>query len=92
MNCWVSLYAGLCVVTLCLYSVAARDAETRRARQQQQANATAAAEPALKAQHEETTRRAGEFEGGSRTRNYLSCTRILIVGFRCTPVCVSLCR
>ena len=55
-------------VTLCLHFVAARDAETLRARQQQQANTVAVAEAALQAQHEETTRQAGEFEGGSRTQ------------------------
>ena len=52
----------LCVI-LRLHFVAARDTETRRAWQQQQTNANAAAQAALQAQHEETTRLAGDYEG-----------------------------
>ena len=55
--------------TLYLYFVAARDAETLRARQQQQANTVAVAEGALQARHEETTRLTGEFKGECRTPN-----------------------
>ena len=57
--------------TLYLYFVDARDAETRRAWHQQQANPNAVAEAAaLQARHEETTRLAGERKGGSRNAKY----------------------
>ena len=67
----VPALVSLVRVTLCPHFVAARDAETRRARKQQQAaagNATAAMKVVLQAQHEKMIRRAGELEGGSRTR------------------------
>ena len=51
-------------------NVAVRDAEARRAWQQQQANANAAAEAALQAQQEETIRRAGDYQGGSRNAKH----------------------
>ena len=77
-------------VVLRLRLVAARDTETRRARQQQQANANAAAEAALQAQHEETTRRAGNYNGGSRNAKFYSalvlCTKVLNSGIRLMPV------
>ena len=44
---------------------------TRRARQQQQANVNAATEATLQAQHEETTRRAGNYSAVVR------CTKLL---------------
>ena len=54
-----------------LYFVDARDAETRRTWQQQQANANAAAEAAaLQAMHEETTRLAGEHKAECVTLNF----------------------
>ena len=53
-----------------------KDIEARPARQQQQANANAAAEAALRAQREETTRRAGHHRGVVR------CAKILNRGFR----------
>ena len=59
-------------VALCVRFVAVRDAETRRAWQQQQANANAAAESALQARQEETIRRAGDYKNGSRNANYYS--------------------
>ena len=66
-------------VALCVRFVAVRDAETRRAWQQQQANANAAAEAAsLQAIHEESTRLAGEHKGGRVTSNfYLERTAVL---------------
>ena len=66
-------------VALCVRFVAVREAETRRAWQQQQANANAAAEAAaLQAMHEESTRLAGEHEGGRVTSNfYLEGTAVL---------------
>ena len=57
-------------VALCVSFVAVRDAETRRAWQQQQANVNAAAEAALQAQLEETTRRSGDYMGESRNAKY----------------------
>ena len=50
-------------VTLCVHFAAARDAETRRGRQQQRGNAAATVAVALQAKHEETTRLAGEYKG-----------------------------
>ena len=77
-------------VILRLRFVAARDTETRRARQQQQANENAAAEAALQARHEETTRRAGNYNGGSRNAKFYSavvlCTKFLNSGIRRMPV------
>ena len=71
---------SLLPVALCARFVAVRDAETRRAWQQQQANANAAVEAALQAQQEETTRRAGDYKGGSRNAKYYSdvvlCTKV----------------
>ena len=49
----------LVIVTLCVHFVAARDAETRRARQEQRGNAAATAAAALQARHVETTQTAG---------------------------------
>ena len=65
-------------VILRLRFVAARDMETRRARQQQQANANAAVEAPLQAQHEEKTRRAGNYNGGSRNAEYYSAVVLCI--------------
>ena len=86
-RCVVSLLAIMCVsplsvllIALCVRFVPVRDAETRRAWQQQQANANAAAEAALQAQKEETTRRAGDYKGGSRNAKYYS------AGVLCTEV------
>ena len=71
---------SLLPVALCVRFVAIRNAETRRAWQQQQANANAAAEAALQAQQKETTRRAGDCKGGSRNAKYYSavvlCTKV----------------
>ena len=79
-------------VILRLRFVVARDTETRRARQQQQANANAAAKAALQARHEETTRRAGNYIGGSRNAKFYSaivlCTKVLNSGIRCMLVLV----
>ena len=62
---------SLLPVALCVRFVAVRDAETRRAWQQQEANANAAAEAAaLQAMHEESTRLAGEHKGGCVTSNF----------------------
>ena len=54
----------------------AHERRTRRARQQQQANVNAATEAALQAQHEETTRRAGNYSAVVR------CTKLLNRGIR----------
>ena len=79
-------------VTLCLHFVAARDAETLRARQQQQANTVAVAEAALQAQHEETTRLAGEFKGECRTPNFfVERTAVLCKNFQISLFGVSTC-
>ena len=65
------LLRSLLPVALCVCFVALRDAETRRAWQQQQANINAAAEAAaLRAMHEESTRLAGEHKGGRVTSNF----------------------
>ena len=71
---------SLLPVAMCVRFVAVRDAKTRQAWQQQQANANATAEAALQAQQEETTRRAGDYKGGSRNAKYYS------VVVRCTKV------
>ena len=59
----------------------AHERRIRRARQQQQGNAAATAEVALQAQHEETTRRPGNYNGGSKNAKYYSvvvlCTEVL---------------
>ena len=66
-------------VALYVRFVAVRDAETRRAWQQQQVSANAAAEAAtLQAMHEESTRLAGEHKDGRGTSNfYLERTAVL---------------
>ena len=56
-------------VTLCVYFIATKDAETRRARQQQRRNAAATAAPALQARHDETTPLAGGYKGECVTPN-----------------------
>ena len=62
---------SLLPVALCVRFVAVGDAETRRAWQQQEANANAAAETAaLQAMHEESTRMTGEHKGGRVTSNF----------------------
>ena len=62
---------SLLPVALCVRFVALRDAETRRAWQQQQTNVNAAAEAAaLRAMHKESTRLAGEHKGGRVTSNF----------------------
>ena len=69
--------------------VAAKETETRRGRQQQQANANAAVEAALQAQHEEMTRRAGDYKGGSNAKYYSTvvlCTKVLNFRIRRMPV------
>ena len=63
---------AICVTILRPRFVAARDTKTGRARQQQQANANAAAKAASKVPHEETNRRAGNYNGGSRHAKYNS--------------------
>ena len=70
---------SLLPIALCVRYVAVRDAETRRAWQQQQANANTAAEAAaLQAMHEESTRLAGGHQGRSVTSNiYLEGTAVL---------------
>ena len=63
-----------------------RDAETRRAWQQQQANVNAAAEAAaLQAMLEESTRLAGEHEGGRVPSNFYL-TKIRDYNFQCLCV------
>ena len=75
----VSTLSLLPVALLCVRFVAVRDAKIRRAWQQEQANANAAAEAAaLQAMHEESTRLAGEHKGGRVTSNfYLERTAVL---------------
>ena len=75
------------------YFVDARDAETRRAWQQQQANANAAAEAAaLQAMHEKTTRLAGEHKGGCVTSNfYIEGIAVLCKKKEISLLCVSTC-
>ena len=60
----------------------AHERRTRRARQQQQENVNAATEATLKAQHEETTRRARNYSAVVR------CTKLLNRGIRRMSVCV----
>ena len=81
---------SLLPVALCVRFVAVRDAETRRAWQQQQANANAAAEAAaLQAMHEESTRLAGEHKGGRVTSNfYLERTAVLYKKIEFSIFCV----
>ena len=66
-------------VALCVRFVALRGTETRRAWQQQQGKANAAANvAALRAMHEESTRLAGEHKSGRVTSNfYLERTAVL---------------
>ena len=79
-------------VILRLRFVITRNTETRRARKQQQATANAAVGVSLQAQHEETTRRAGNYKGGSRSAKFYSavvlCTKVLNSEIRRMPVCV----
>ena len=65
------LRASLLPIALCVRFVVLRDAETRRAWQQHQANVNAAAEAAaLRAMQEESARLAGEPKGGRVTSNF----------------------
>ena len=65
------LRMSLLPIALCVRFVVLRDAETRRAWQQHQANVNAAAEAgALRAIHEESARLAGEPKGGRLTSNF----------------------
>ena len=57
-------------VTLCLYFVAARGAETRRAWQQQRGNVAATATVVLQARHEETTRLVSEYKSECIAPNF----------------------
>ena len=97
-RCAVSSLPMMCVsplsllaVALCVRFVAVRRfAETRRAWQQQQTNANAVVKSALQAQQKETTRRAGDYKGGSRNAEYYSavvlCTKVYNSGIISTPV------
>ena len=67
-------------VALCVRFVAVRDAEIRRAWRQQQA--------AFQAQQEGTTRRAGDYTGGSRNAKYYVLKFRIIVGLH---VCLFVC-
>ena len=59
------LRTSLLPIALCVHFVVLRDAETRRAWQQHQANVNAAAEAAvLRAIQEELTRLAGDIRAG----------------------------
>ena len=65
------LRTSLLPIALCVRFVVIRDAETRRAWQQHQANVNAAAEAAaLRAMHEESVRLAGEPKGVRVTSNF----------------------
>ena len=61
LDIYASVLVFLLRVTLCLHFVAARDAETRRAREQQRGNVAATAAAALQARHEETRQLAGKY-------------------------------
>ena len=68
---------SLLPLALCVCFVAVRDAETRRAWQEQQENANAAAEAAaLQAMQEKSTRLAGNYSAVAR------CTKLLNRGIR----------
>ena len=80
------LLRPLLPVALCVRFVALRDAETRRAWQQQQANVNAAAEAAaLRAMHGKSTRPAGEHKGGRVTSNFYL-AKIRDYNFQCLCV------
>ena len=65
------LGTSLLPIALCVRFVVLRDAETRRAWQQQQANVNAAAKAAaLRVMQEESTRLAGEHKSGRVTSNF----------------------
>ena len=83
------LRTSLLPIALCVHFVVLRNAETRRAWQQHQANVNAAAEAAaLRAMHEESARLAGEPKGGRLTSNfYLAKIRyynLQCLCFKCT--------
>ena len=80
------LLRSLLHVALCVRFVALRDAETRRAWNQQQANVNAAAEAVtLRAMHKESTRLAGGHKGGRVTSNFYL-AKIRDYNFQCLCV------
>ena len=80
------LRTSLLPIALCVRFVVLRDAETRRAWQQQHANVNAAAEAAtLRAMREESTRLAGEHKGRRVTSNFYL-AKIRDYNFQCLCV------